>query len=149
MSVGDYFFLEALLRTRFLPPSSAPLQITATAESSHSGKNSVAKTIDGNLGTRWASRGDGQWVQYDLGSQQTVHGVTVAWYQGDTKAARFDIQLSPDASSWTTVMSGVSTGQTASPETYDFTDASARYVRIVVHGTNAGMTNGISEVSLY
>ena len=64
----------------------------------------------------------------------------IAWYLGDMRSAHFDIQVSLDTVTWTTVFSGQSSGQTLQFETYVFPTVSARYVRIVGHGQWNGTT---------
>src|SRR4051812_18931986 len=120
--------------------------VTASADDG----NVPANTVDGNLSTRWSAQGDGQWIRYDLGAVNTVSYVKIAWYQGDTRTSTFDVQLSSDAAAWTTVFSGTSNGTSTALQTYDFTDASARYVRIVGHGNSSGNGwNSISETEIW
>ena len=102
--------------------------------------NLPINTLDNNLATRWAASGDGQWIRYDLGAVGDIGGVDIAWYLGDMRSAHFDIQVSLDTVTWTTVFSGQSSGQTLQFETYVFPTVSARYVRIVGHGQWNGTT---------
>ncbi|NRN71366.1 Chondroitinase-B, partial [Kibdelosporangium sp. 4NS15] len=108
--------------------------------------NVPANTIDGDLTTRWSAEGDGVWIRYDLGSAQTVGSVSIAWHKGDTRRDTFDVQLSGDGSSWTTVLAGkTSSGTTLQPQNYDFADGSARYVRVVGHGNTSNDWTSITE----
>ncbi|WP_407564614.1 chondroitinase-B domain-containing protein [Streptomyces sp. 184] len=112
--------------------------------------NVAANTLDGDLSTRWSAEGEGVWIRYDLGSPQTVGSTTVAWHQGDTRKNTFDVQLSDDGSSWTTVLSQKSSsGTTLQPQSYDFADTSARYLRIVGHGNTANDWTSITETAIY
>jgi hypothetical protein len=111
--------------------------------------NIPANTVDGNLGTRWSANGDGQWIRYDLGSAKTVSYVKIAFYNGDTRTSTFDIQTSNDGSSWTTRSSRTSSGTSTALETFDFTDVSARYVRILGHGNSANLWNSYTEVEVW
>lgn len=122
----------------FGPSATAATLHVATATASSDDGNGPANAIDGNLSTRWSGSGDGVWLRLDLGSVNTVGSVALAWYDGDTRRSTFDVQLSQDGSAWSTVLSRVtSSGTTLSPETYDFTDGQARYVRIVGHGNSS------------
>lgn len=123
------------------------LAISAVVASADDG-NVAANTIDNNLSTRWSADGDGQWIRFDLGSSQTVGSVQVAWYKGDTRRSTFDVELSGDATAWTRVYSGSSSGTTTAREPYGFPDAAARYVRIVGHGNTANSWNSITEVEI-
>ena len=111
--------------------------------------NVPQNTLDGDLGTRWSAHGDGQWIRYDLGGPATINRVDIAWYMGDTRVAYFDIEVSPDAASWTRVFSGQSSGQTLELERHEFAAASGRYVRIVGHGNSRNTWNSITEVDVY
>ncbi|SCL20689.1 Right handed beta helix region [Micromonospora pallida] len=117
--------------------TAATLPITAATASSHDG-NVPANAIDGNLSTRWSGAGDGVWIRFDLGSVTTVGAISLAWYDGNTRRATFDVQLSQDGAAWSTVLSrATSSGTTLSPEAYDFADGLARYVRVVGYGNSS------------
>jgi M6 family metalloprotease-like protein len=125
------------------------LPIAAVTASGWQEPNRPTNTLDGDLGTRWSAQGDGQWIEYDLGSANLVSQVAIAWYQGNRRTSRFDIQLSTDRAGWMTVCSGSSSGRTLDLEAYAFADMTARYVRIVGHGSSQGNWNSITEVAVY
>ena len=126
-----------------LPP------LAATA-SGFTGTHAPASSVDGDLGTRWARSGDGAWIRYDLGSARTVNLVKLAWYNGTSRTYRFDVQLSTDGSAWTTVIANrTSSGTSNALQTYDFTDASARYVRVVGHGSSADGYINVTEAQAW
>ncbi|WP_083752476.1 chondroitinase-B domain-containing protein [Saccharothrix sp. ALI-22-I] len=131
-----------------LAAAAPPLPITGVVASDDDG-NVAANTLDGNLGTRWSAEGDGVWIRYDLGSSKTVGSVSVAWHQGNTRRQTFDVQLSDDGSSWRTVIARkVSSGGTVQPEAYDFSDSSARYVRVVGYGNTYNDWTSIAEATV-
>src|SRR5207302_2669899 len=104
--------------------------------------------IDGSLATRWSCAipaGGACWIQPDLGSTSTVTGVNIAWYQGSTRTNTFKIAVSNDASSFTTVWSGTSSGKTTALETYSFGGVSGRYVRISV--SDSSLHNGWASIT--
>jgi unsaturated chondroitin disaccharide hydrolase len=144
---GDYFLQEALMRVRQIPPSGAPLPVAAVTASSNDG-NVPANAIDGNLATRWSASGDGQWLRLDLGAPRLVTKVTVAYYKGDERAARFDLQTSSDAVAWTTRARAVTSATTTQGETYDVPDVTARYVRLVGHGATGTPWNSVTEIAV-
>jgi len=125
-----------------------PLAIAAVTASADDG-NIPANTIDQNISTRWSAEGNGQWIQYDLGANHTLESVGIAWYSGNTRATTFDVQVSTDGVSFTTIYSGVSSGTTTDIESYDVTDTTARYVRIVGHGNSNNLWNSITETELW
>jgi poly(beta-D-mannuronate) lyase len=127
------------------------LSIVGATASTHDG-NVPANAIDGSLATRWSANGDPQWLKLDLGSTQTVSLVKVAVYSGNTRANKFELQLSTDDVGWTTAFSGQSAGTTTALQTFDLDDHPARWVRYLGHGnTDAtkGTWNSLSEVEVW
>jgi unsaturated chondroitin disaccharide hydrolase len=144
---GDYFLLEALMRLRRVPPSGPRLPVAAVRASSDDG-NVPLNAIDGNLATRWSASGDGQWLRLDLGASKLVSKITVAYYKGDERAARFDVQTSSDGTTWTTRTRAVTSGTALEAETYDIPDTTARYVRLVGHGAWGTYWNSVTEITV-
>jgi hypothetical protein len=111
----------------------------ATASSTEAaGAYSATEAVDGNTGTRWSSAfSDPQWLQVDLGSSQAITRVELNW---ETAAARaYQIQVSDNASSWSTVYSTTtSTGGNQSLTV----NGTGRYVRM--YGTQRTTTYGYS-----
>jgi len=126
------------------PPASA------ISASTHDG-NVPGNTVDDNLSTRWSALGDGHWIQYDLGATRTLAYLRLAWYNGNTRRATFDVQAADaPAGPWRTLLAGrQSSGTTTALETHDFTDNAARYVRIVGHGNTANLWNSITETAIF
>jgi hypothetical protein len=120
------------------------VQASATQE-----PNVPANTTDGNLSTRWAAEGDGQWIMYDIGTLATVNEVAIVWFNGNQRKASFDIAVSVDGKAWNEVFSGDSTGTSSDFEAYTFPAVSARYVRITGYGNAANRWNSITETELY
>jgi uncharacterized protein YjdB len=139
--------------TQVLPSAGlTPLPVASVVASGNDG-NIPQNTLDNNLATRWSAYGDGQWIQYDLGALTAVGRVDIAWYCGNQWASAFEIQVSPDAVTWTPVFSGRSSGRTLQPERYGFPTVPGRYVRIVGHGQWSGATqlslwNSITETAI-
>lgn len=130
------------------PAVAATLPVVAVTASA-SDANVPGDAVDGNAATRWSGEGDGVWIRFDLGAATTVGSVSLSWYQGDTRTFTFDVQLSGNGTSWSTVLSRkVSSGSTAGPEAYDFADASARYLRVVGHGNTKNDWSSISEATV-
>lgn len=120
---------------------------TASASSTEAG-GSAAGAVDGNLGTRWSSgvaQANGQYYQVDLGSNQTFNRILL-----DTGASTSDyprgyqIQVSTDGTSWTTVASGSGSAAIVT----DFAPQTARYVKVVQTGTSTSWWS-IAELNLY
>jgi hypothetical protein len=135
------------------------LDAPVTASSVENGGTPASYAVDGDSGTRWSSQfSDPQWIYVDLGSTYNVTEVKLNW---ETAAGKdYQIQVSADASNWTTIDSV--TGNTTSG-VHDYTGLSGtgRYVRVLgtarttpygyslydfnVYGT--GTTAGITPLS--
>jgi beta-glucanase (GH16 family) len=100
---------------------------TATASSQESDSYPASAAIDGSLSTRWSSAfSDNQWLQIDLGQTRTLYGLTIYWEAAYAKV--YNVRLSHNASSWTTVYSD-SNGNGGTDD-ITFAEQSARYIRI-------------------
>lgn len=127
--------------------TTTPTCIPATASSDDG--NVAANVLDNDLNTRWSASGDGQWVQLCLANSVSVTGVDIAFYNGNTRRAKFDIQLSTDGSSWTNAAANLqSSGTSTALETFNISAATAKYVRILGHGNNVNAWNSYTEVKV-
>ena len=82
----------------------AALNKTATASSLENAGDPASAAVDGNTGTRWSSAfSDPQWLEVDLGSSQTICGVSLNWETA--YASAFQIQTSTDNVNWTSIYS--------------------------------------------
>lgn len=141
LAYGDAFFLEALLRLRRADPGVAALPVLrARADKGH-----PARAIDGDLGTRWTSRGRAA-LDVRLSGVSEVGAVRVAVAGGDRRAAVLRVAVSEDGRHWSTVARSVTSGETAGFETLDFGATPARWVRLICGGTTTGAVNRISEL---
>jgi unsaturated chondroitin disaccharide hydrolase len=144
---GDYYLSEALLRLRLIEPAAPPLAVAGVRASADDG-NVAANTLDGDHTTRWSALGSGQWIELDFGKPTLVAKVSLAFHMGDSRAARFRIETSTDAATWSPAAAALSSGRTSGPETFDVPDREARYVRIVGDGNSRNAWNRITEVDV-
>lgn len=87
-----------------LPTGDLALGRPATSSSDESASLSAANAVDGNSATRWSSAySDPQWIQIDLGSAQPISYVMLHWEAA--YATKYQIQISNDATTWTTLYS--------------------------------------------
>lgn len=138
------FFVYCVSLVHTVTISKASINITASADDG----NIPVNTVDNNLDTLWSAAGDGQWIEYDLGSENRVTQLLIAFYKGNTRTAQFDIQVSSDRSSWSPVFEGSSNGLTLEQEQFDIQETLARYIRIVGHGNSENHWISITEVDL-
>lgn len=141
---------QAIVITHPSQPTPSPiLPIAAVTASSAQHPNVPGNAIDGDMGTRWSAQGDGEWIQFQLKRCETVSLVRIAWFQGDSRFASFDIEISIDGTAWTLAYSGDSNGQTLGFQEVDLTaDPYACFVRIVGFGTSVNRWNSITEVEI-
>jgi beta-galactosidase len=102
--------------------------------------------VDGNLTTRWSSSFvDNAWLQIDLGSPLLVDKVVINWEASYGKA--YQIQVSNDAKTWTTVFT--QSAGLGGVENITFAPISARFVRM--YGTIRATQYGYSlyEFAVY
>jgi hypothetical protein len=123
-----------------------PLAVTGVKASGDDG-NVPKNAIDGKLGTRWSSLGKGEWIRLDLGSVQKIGAVAIAWYKGDQRKSTVSIEMSQDASAWSKVWSGKSSGATTSLEEYAVA-GHGRYVRVRVDGNTQNDWASITEITV-
>jgi fibronectin type 3 domain-containing protein len=109
-----------------------------TASSVENAGTPASAATDGNPNTRWSSAfADPQWIQVDLGGTHTVRQVTLVWQ--NSRAVAYQVQVSPDAATWTTIYS--TTTAPGGTETLDVT-GTGRYLR--VYGTQRATQYGYS-----
>ncbi|UKS28326.1 Ig-like domain-containing protein [Paenibacillus sp. HWE-109] len=116
--------------------------------------------IDDNMTTIWSAKADSSlvtpdnpqgdpWIQFHFDDVKSVNQVDIAWYLGHQRQASFDIEVSQNGTVWTNVYSGTSSGTTAEYESYTFPSITAKYIRIIGHGTNQGVYTSIKDVNVY
>ncbi len=100
---------------------------TATVSSTESSEHAASYALDGNGNTRWSSSyADNQNFIVDLGGTYNVSSVKIAWEAA--YAAQYQVQVSSDNSTWTTVYSNWNCK--GGTETLTFDTVSARYVKV-------------------
>lgn len=127
------------------------LSVTGVTASGDDG-NVPANAVDGNPSTRWSDEGDGVWIRFDLGANRDIGSLSIAWHNGAEREAEFAVQTADagSPSSWTTVVGRRSaSGDTASPESYDFADTNDRYVRVLGYGNDDNDWTSITEAAVF
>jgi beta-glucanase (GH16 family) len=122
--------------------SGKPVTVSSTESASYPGSNAV----DGNAGTRWSSAfSDPQWIYVDLQATYNINRVKLNWEAAYGRA--YQIQVSANASTWTTIYS-TTTGDGGIDDLTGLS-GSGRYVRM--YGTQRGSPYGYSlwEIEVY
>ncbi|MGE5527804.1 MAG: discoidin domain-containing protein [Patescibacteria group bacterium] len=106
------------------------LGMATAVSSAHTAANGGDKAVDGYTDTWWRtlkkSSLPAEWIVVDLGASYTVDTVTLKW--GSYYARTYQIQVSPDGETWTTVYS--TTAGNGATDEISFAAVSARYVRM-------------------
>ncbi|NML38454.1 T9SS type A sorting domain-containing protein [Chitinophaga sp. G-6-1-13] len=155
VAAGNYALTAKATDNGNSATTSATVNITVAAtpgcnpvEASGDDGNVAANVLDNDLNTRWSASGE-QYIQFCLGSAQTVTGVDIAFYKGDARKAKFDILVSSNGTSWTTVAANkLSSGTSTAFESFNFTAVTAKYVRIAGHGNDVNAWNSYTEVKV-
>ena len=127
----------------------APVMVSSYQDTSHDG----SKADDGDLSTLWQTQKitgknklSSEWITVDLGAVQTVSQVSLAW--DAYYATGYNIQVSSDNQSWSTVFS-TSNGDGAS-DIVVFSAIQARYVRLFTTAwNNSNYHNWLQEFEIY
>ena len=99
----------------------------------------AAKAVDGSTSTRWSSvYSSPQWIRVDLGAGTKVGRAVLRWEAAYGKA--YQVQVSADGSTWTTVYS--TTSGNGGTDDLTFTPRTTRYLR--VYGTTRATKWGYS-----
>ncbi|WP_350275937.1 polysaccharide lyase family 7 protein [Kribbella sp. HUAS MG21] len=122
---------------------------------STSDDNQPGNVVDDSLETRWSGKGDGAWLELDLGAATTVSAVKLAVYNGDERRNDFELRVS-SGSGWKTVYDGTSSGSTTGLQTFDIADVTTTKIRYVGHGylpedddDDRGVWNSLTEVQVW
>ncbi|MBN1766623.1 MAG: glycoside hydrolase family 3 C-terminal domain-containing protein [Sedimentisphaerales bacterium] len=119
---------------------------TATASSTEDTQYAPSMALDNNFYTRWSSDwADNQWIQIDMGETRTFFGLKIYWETA--YASQYQIQVSNNASNWTSVYS-TSSGTGGYPDDISFGTQSARYIRIYCNLRATPWGNSIWEIVL-
>ncbi|GIH23390.1 hypothetical protein Aph01nite_17000 [Acrocarpospora phusangensis] len=128
-----------LVKSGTPPATNLALNKPATASSVEAAQYPASAAVDSSATTRWSSAfSDPQWIQVDLGQTYTINRVRLVWEAAYGSA--YQIQTSPNGTTWTTVRSV--TGGNGGEDDNTGLNNSTRYVR--VNGTARGTAWGYS-----
>ncbi len=121
--------------------------ISATATTDDG--NVAAGAVDGDYDTRWNGWDDGATLTCDLGDVKKIAAIAATFYNGNERNYYFDIEVSVDGTTWTTVLKDQSSPITLDKELalFKFPDTvEARYLRYVGHNSSSNNANNIWEL---
>lgn len=129
--------------------SYASLSAVTVHASMEEANNAPRHTLDDNPDTRWSAEGEGQWIEYDIGTPHLISHVSIAWFRGDVRASSFAIEVSPDGEIWAQVYRGAGSGATLEQEIYEFEDIQAQYIRVIGYGNTQNEWTSITELDIH
>ena len=157
-ATGDLAFASEIPEP---PPPPPPLsecnkQRSLSTDAITSGNQSTAvegsKAVDGVLTTRWVSPTPGieiPWIVVILSDQPLpVCRVDIAWADDNSHPYKFDVAGSTDQATWTNVLQNAqSTGTSNNFEPYTFQSTTAKYLRVTVTQSIAGLAFPVAQIS--
>ncbi len=106
----------------------------------------ASNAVDGDSDTRWSSLySDPEWISVDLGTNYAINRVKLTWAWNST--ADYDIQVSTDNVSWTTIKSV--SGNTTTVNDNTGLSGTGRYVRIYCTARLSEWGHSIYELEVY
>lgn len=121
------------------------LSVSSTPEEANIGPN----MLDGDLSTRWAGRGVGEWAVFDLGEVKSIDAFALAYEWGDERRYSYSIEVSEDGDFYTQIYDGASSGTTEDMELVKLANrVNAKYVKLVGKGNTVNEWNGVREFAI-
>lgn len=135
-------------------PELETAEIVNIEASSHHAQNSPYNIIDGNIGTMWASNGNGQWLIIEMKEPFNIQHIVLAFQPRQINQSFFDILGSVDNKSWEPIMSkSASCGFSGDPQVFDFPPAKAekefKYIKIIGSGNPSDEWNYFAELKIF
>jgi len=126
-----------------------PVDITGATATATSASSDAVLAVDADASTRWSSgqaQTSGQGLTVDLGASKTFRRIAIdaGGNLGDYARA-WQVEVSADGASWSTLASGAGTGQL---QNVDVPSTTARYLRVSSTG-DAGNWWSIADIRLY
>ena len=142
--------------------STGPDKISATALPQDCDKTKISKVtasgnhkaylpsnaIDNNSQTRWVNEKKASWIKLYLEKTQTICGIDVQWFKGDSRVYSFTVSVSNDNKKFTDVAKLKSSGNTNGIESYNLKEVSARIVRITVTANTENNFASMVEIAI-
>lgn len=124
----------------------APIATPIGGFSSINFGNTPDHVYDNDFSTRWSSKGEKVWIVLDYGKAVEFNAVRLAFFKGDERITRFDIQVSETGKGWTPVIqAGESSGKTAGYERFPFITVKAQYIKFIGFGNTNNVWSAVTE----
>jgi uncharacterized repeat protein (TIGR02059 family) len=148
-------------QSKIIPVEIAPYEpgldiaeVVKVEASDYLSPNYPSNIIDGNIGTMWAAKGDGQWLLLELKEPFSVQHVKLAFQTGQKEESYFDILGSDDKVNWGSILTkSNSCAFSGDLQVFDFPPSKTvkefRYIKVIGHGNSADTWNYISEFRIF
>ncbi len=126
------------------------VQVVGVSASSYDTVYAPENTLDGDPSwdSRWSAEGDGEWISYELSEEVPVDDISISAFHSNARNVYFSIEASVDGSQWNEVYDGGVTVTAPVFYSVTFPEISARYLRLVGHGSNMSDWNSYTEVRI-
>lgn len=102
--------------------------------------------FDDDFATRWSSKGEHVWVVFDYANPIEFNAVRLAFFKGNGRISRFDIEVSNDGRGWTPIIvNGESSGKTDKFERFPFINLKSRYIKFIGYGNTENIWSALTE----
>jgi len=132
-----------------LSSKSVKLEVSSYSASGAHSRYPASNAFDGSINTRWTSNGIGEYLDIDLGEDNTVDYLKLAHHNGSSRTYKFKIYTKSSSSSNFTQVGNKSNEISNELETYDVTNSTARYIRIESNGNTSNNWSDITEVEIW
>jgi len=140
----DEFFRRSTVRT---VQSMTEYAIAAVSSGDGDGDGELA--ADGDTQTYWRAEGGDAWLVYDLGASKKFNQIDLAWYKADERTYPFELLVSQNGLTWSSVYSGESTyGVDSAYEAVTFNRVEARYVKLIAEDGYHALAGDGDEAAL-
>ena len=133
-----------------LSSKSVELSIEGIQASEEQSANPARYAIDNDDTSRWSGYGDEVELVLDLGSENAVDYLQMAFLNGHQRKNYFTYYYSSNGSDWTGGKSKTSSGDTSELQIFDLENTSStRYIMLVFAGTSTGLWNSVLDIEVY
>ncbi len=135
-------------------PNIKELKISSIEASTYQVPNYPENLVDDDLSTRWAAQGMKEWVLFELKSPSYVDYIKLAFFNGDDRAAYFDISGSVDKENWQPIMTDYSScGFSETKQAYPLEESKAsnvyNYIKVTGFCNSQNDWNSFTEFKAY
>ena len=112
----------------------------------------ASRVIDGSFlpESRWSSLETDQHLILTLADFSLVKGISISWLNNDQRSYSYDIEVSKDNETWTSVLANQMTdSSTTRSQFVEIPEHSSQYIKIIPKGSNIDNANNIVEVEAF